>query len=136
MAPSTINQSRFASRMMDLLVLTLSFLLFVFLLDIKWDAQVAVDLVFYVAVVFVCLRLARRAIFEYVHYSKRVINIVLGNVSGLIAGVVLVAVCNQFISGIAEHLLVVILSSVLAFFILGTLSPLVKASHLDRIIHH
>lgn len=135
MSPSIISKSSFGSRLADLAVLSVSFLLFVGLMDIRLTTQVLFDLFVYVLVVFVCLRLARRLIFDNMHYTKRIFKILLGNVSGLVAGAVILLLAGQFIPFISQSFIIVILASVLAFFILGTLSPLIKSSNHDRIIH-
>jgi hypothetical protein len=135
MSPSIISKSSFGSRLTDLSVLSVSFLLFVGLMDIKLTAHVLFDLITYVMVVFVCLRLARRLIFDNMLYTKRIFKILIGNVSGLVTGAMLILLADQFIPFISQSFIIVILASILAFFILGTLSPLIKSSNHDRIIH-
>lgn len=136
MSPSKISQSSVGSRLIDLVALSLSFLLFVTLMDMHLTAHVLLDLVIYVSVVYTCLRFARRLIFINVHYSKRIFKVLLGNISGLILGAVLLLIADKFLPFISQSVIVVIFSSILAFFILGTLSPLIKSSNHDKIIHH
>ncbi len=133
---SIFSQSSFASRLTDLLVLIVSFLLFVALMDLKVTAQLLVEMSFYVSVVFICLRFARRFIFENFHYPTRVLKVLLGNISGLVSGVVMIILVGQLIPVFSQSVVVVVFSSILAFFILGTLSPLIKSSNYDKIIHH
>ena len=135
MSPSVISKSSFGSRLADLSVLTVSFLLFVGLMDMRLTAHVLFDLFTYVIVVFVCLRLARRLIFDNMHYTKRIFKILLGNISGLVTGVLLILMADQLLPFITQSFIIVTLASVLAFFILGTLSPLIKSSNHDKIIH-
>ena len=130
-----IRSSSFYSRIIDLIVLASSFLLLAMITDPGSIQQVAADLVLYVVVVFISLRICKRLVFEYVHSSRRIITVLLGNVSGLILGALLVILLDQLLPGIGESALIVIFSSILAFFILGTLSPMVKSSYHD-IIHH
>ena len=130
-----IRSSCFYSRITDLIVLATSFLLLAVITGFGSFEQVIIDLVLYVAVVFISLRVCKRIVFEYVHTSRRITRVLLGNISGLILGVLLVIMLDQLFPGIGESALIVILSSILAFFILGTLSPMVKSSYHD-IIHH
>ena len=130
-----IRSSSFYSRIIDLIVLASSFLLLAMITGPGSIQQVAADLVLYVVVVFISLRICKRLVFEYVHSSRRIITVLLGNVSGLILGALLVILLDQLLPGIGESALIVIFSSILAFFILGTLSPMVKSSYHD-IIHH
>lgn len=135
MTASNLRSSSFGSRLTDLLVLTVSFLLFAVITEYETITSLMIDLFFYVVVVFVSLRVCKRIIFQYVHSSKRFVNIMMGNVSGLVLGGFLVFIINQLVPGFKESMVVVVFSSILAFFILGTLSPLVKSSNRD-IIHH
>ncbi len=134
MAFTIFSRSSWGSRITDLIVLSASFLLFVFLLDIRITQQVMIEFALYVTILFVCLRLARRIAFTRLKYSKRVFNAVLGNISGLVTGSLLVLLANQFFSVVNEMVGIVICASVLAFFVLGTLSPLILASQRDKMI--
>ncbi len=130
-----IRSSSFCSRIIDLIALASSFLLLAMITDSGSITQLAADMVLYVVVVFISLRICKRLVFEYVRSSKRFITVLLGNVSGLILGALSVILLDQLLPGIRESALIVIFSSILAFFILGTLSPMVKSSYHD-IIHH
>jgi len=57
-------------------------------------------------------------------------------VSGLFFGVLLVITADQLLAFIDERVIVVVCSSVLAFFVLCTLAPLVKSSHLDSMVSY
>ena len=96
---------------------------------------VAVDLLLYVCVLFVCVRLSKRAVFAYVHSSSRSLHVLLGNIVGLFVGSCIVLLIGQLLPAIQEMALVVVFSSITAFFILGTLSPMVKSSYRDIIRH-
>ena len=135
MTSSEIRSSSFYSRITDLIVLATSFLLLATITGFGSFEQVVIDLVLYVAVVFISLRVCKRIVFEYVHTSRRITSVLLGNITGLILGALSVILLDQLFPGIGESALIVILSSILAFFILGTLSPMVKSSYHD-IIHH
>ena len=135
MTSSQIRSSSFYSRIIDLIVLASSFLLLAIITDLGTIQQVATDLVLYVVVMFISLRICKRIIFEYVNTSRRITTVLLGNVSGLILGALSVILLDQLFPGIGESALIVILSSILAFFMLGTLSPMVKSSYHD-ILHH
>ena len=130
-----IRSSNFYSQIIDLIVLTSSFLLLVMITDMGSIQQVAADLVLYVVVVFISLRTCKRLVFEFVPTSNRITAVLLGNVSGLILGALSVILLDQLLPGIGESALIVILSSILAFFMLGTLSPMIKSSNRDIINH-
>jgi signal transduction histidine kinase len=136
MTSSILSRSSWASRSADLAVLSVSFLMFAFLMGISFDWHLLANLVLYVSVLFVCLRLARRAMFNYSQLSKRIVTAVLGNVYGLMAGAVLLCLVNQLIPFLHLTVIMVVCSSIFAFFILGTLAPLIKTSRNDMMIRH
>lgn len=125
----------FYSKIIDLAALSASFILLAVITDFGGLMKIIVDLLFYVAVMFISLQVCKRIVFENVHVSGRITRVLLGNVTGLVVGAVLVLLLDMLFPSIGESALVVIFSSILAFFILGTLSPMVKSSHHD-IIHH
>ena len=135
MSNPTIKTSSLYSRLVDLLVLAVSFLLFAYITEYESQSQLWIDLFFYVSVVFISLRLSKRFIFERIHTENRIACVLLGNITGLLFGAVLAILLESFFPGNGEVILVVVFSSIMAFFILGTLSPMVKSSHND-IIHH
>lgn len=137
MSIDTIKTSSTCSRATDLIVLTISFLLFSLVVG-KGAAstdQLLMNMAFYVGVVFVALRLSKRFFFEHLALKSRMLRILLGNTSGLLVGTILSLLLEQLFPGLGERAVVFIFSSVLAFFILGTLSPMVKSSHHDIITH-
>lgn len=127
--------SSFRSRATDLIVLTSSFLIINLSIDFTGTKQLLIDLFFYVSIIFICLRLSKRLVFEYAPNSNRILNVLLGNSSGLLLGGMLVLLITQMLPVFQESILVVVFSSIVAFFILGTLSPLVKSSNRDIIRH-
>ena len=131
----TSSKSKLYSRIIDLMVLTSSFLLLTLITDIVNPVKYSIDLFVFVGVMFISLRLSKRFISERFHTSSRIANILLGNIVGLMIGALLVMLIDQFFAGILESALIVIFSSILAFFILGTLSPMLKSSQ-RNILHH
>ena len=127
--------SSFYSRATDLLALAISFLLFTALLHVGDVSEYLIrNMFFYVCLVFICLRLSKRLFFVLLIPKSRVLFILLGNISGLLVGTILALVFIQFFPAFGEAAIVIIASSVLAFFILGTFSPLVKSSHRDILL--
>lgn len=136
MTSEYLKTSSTGSRMVDLAALAFSFVVFATIAGTPLSYQVLVDLVLYVSIVFICLRGAKRVIFEHLNLSNRVLSVLIGNITGLVAGGAFVALIDTFIPGFQESLLVVILSSIMAFFVLGTVSPMIKTSNRDVIHYH
>ena len=129
-----LKTSSFFSRATDLLALVISFLLFASLLYSGMDDEYLIrSILIYVIPVFICLRLCKRLFFVMLIHKSRVLCILLGNISGLAVGTILVLIIMQFLPSLEEKAIAIIASSVLAFFILGTISPLVKSSQRDII---
>jgi len=129
-----LKTSSFFSRATDLLALVISFLLFASLLYSGMDDEYLIrSILIYVILVFICLRLCKRLFFVMLIHKSRVLCILLGNISGLAVGTILVLIIMQFLPSLEEKAIAIIASSVLAFFILGTISPLVKSSQRDII---
>lgn len=117
------------------MALVVSFLLFSSLLHYGGEGEYLMRKMFvYVSLVFICLRLSKRLFFLLRIPKNRVLCTLLGNISGFSVGTVLALVVVQIFPASGELKAVIIASSVLAFFILGTFSPLVKSSHRDIIL--
>jgi len=130
-----INTNSFHSRLIDLTALTVSFLLFSIVTNQMHPLNMLQDLLVYVGIVFVALRLGKRFVFDSLHASSRIVRVLLGNLLGFVSGVTVLLLLQSMLPFVSGETPVIIFSSILAFFILGTLSPMVKSSNLD-IIHH
>jgi len=129
-----LKTSSFFSRATDLLALVISFLLFASLFYAGVDDEYLIrSILIYVIPVFICLRLCKRLFFVMPIHKSRVLCILLGNISGLAVCTILVLIIMQLLPSLEEKAIAIIASSVLAFFILGTISPLVKSSQRDII---
>lgn len=127
--------SDLASRTTDLLALAISYLLYASILNGSGQGtNLLVGMFIYAGIVFICLRLSKKLFFELLIPKNRVLYILLGNISGLVLGTILMLMFIQLFPAFKEKVEVVVASSVQVFFILGTLSPLLKSSHRD-IIH-
>ena len=135
MKQSSPFSSDLASRLTDLLVLMMSFIVFNLLVGADGLQHSLVDLLLYVSVLFVSLRLSKRLVFGSFSRGPRCLNTIYGNVLGIVIGTTVLLLADALLPFIHENLLVIIFASLMAFFILGTLSPVVKSSHKD-IIHH
>ena len=131
----SINTNNFHSRLIDLTALTVSFVLFSIVTETMHPLNMLQDLVVYVGVVFVTLRLSKRFVFESLRASSRIVRVLLGNLLGFVSGIAILLSLQTLLPFVSGETPVIIFSSILAFFILGTLSPMVKSSNLD-IIHH
>jgi len=130
-----INSNNLYSRLIDLIVIAASFLLFSVVTEFAYLTEILGDTAFYVAFVFITLRLCKRIVSRYFYPTKSIISELLGNLTGFFVSVVLLLLLNSLLPLVSVNVEVVIFSSILAFFILGTLAPMLKSTHRD-IIHH
>ena len=135
MKQSSPFSSDLASRLTDLVVLMMSFIVFTLLVGSDGLQHSLVDLLLYVAVLFVSLRLSKRLVFGSFRRGPRCLKTIYGNVLGMVIGTTVLLLADGLLPFIHENLLVIIFASLMAFFILGTLSPVVKSSHKDIIQH-
>jgi len=135
MNQTSLISSDAGSRITDLLVLVISFLVFELLIDGEGIGRSALEMLMYVSVLFISIRIGKRLVFRVLSGQHRCLNTLYGNVVGIFCGVSVLLLLDSLMPVLSENLLVVVFSSVMAFFVLGTLSPVVKSSHKD-IIHH
>ncbi len=135
MKQTALISSDTGSRIIDLSVLIISFLVFELLIGSQGLRHTALEMLMYVSVLFISIRVGKRFVFQSLSGQHRCINTIYGNVFGIVVGVTVLFLVDSLMPILSENLLVVVFSSVMAFFVLGTLSPVVKSSHKD-IIHH
>ena len=79
----------------------------------------------YSTILLVCVRLSKRVVTSYNKSISETSRQILGNATGIFVGTCVVLLLQILLSISAEIMVAVVLSSVMAFFILGTLSPIV-----------
>ncbi len=129
------NKAVMASRIMDIAALTVSFLLFSLITNFNDTQHFLMNLILFVSITFICIRLSKRFIFSNNHSSNRTVKVLIGNIIGLVFSIIIISLLANFLAGFTEELVVIILASIFTFFILGTASPIAKSSDKD-IIHH
>ncbi len=123
------------SRIMDASVLTFSFLLFSLLTGFFSQPDFALFLVLHVIVLYTGLRLGKRLVFGHVELPSHMAAVLSGNLLGLFAGnLVLTGLLSLFALN-HSAIVVNLISSGAAFFILGTLSPMIRHSRSDLATH-
>jgi hypothetical protein len=80
----------------------------------------------------VFVQLCKRAIVSYKKSVSEITRQILGNAAGLLIGTFIMLFLEMLFSTNGELTVAIIFSSVMAFFILGTLSPIV---HKGPIVH-
>ncbi len=131
----TSGLKHYGSRIMDAAVLTFSFLLFSLLTGFLSQPDFALLLVLHVAVLYTGLRLGKRLAFRHLELPSHMAAVLSGNLLGLFAGNLALASLLSMFSLNHSAIVINLISSGAAFFILGTLSPIVRDSRSDIIAH-
>lgn len=124
---------RVLNRVVDYAVLGATFFVSSLLFSVASGSALIFQILAYSTILLVCVRLCKRAIVSYNKSIGEVSRQILGNGAGILIGTCIMLVLENLVSASDGIFAVVIFSSVMAFFILGTLSPIV---HKTPIIHH
>ena len=102
------------------------------LLSVELGGSLFFHLLAYSTILLVFVRLSKRAIASYNKSIGETTRQILGNATGILIGTCVVALLEKMLLTRGDIIVVSILSGVMAFFILGTLSPIV---HKTPIVH-
>lgn len=123
------------NRVVDFSVLCASFFVSSLLFSIASGNALFIQTLAYSTLLLVCVRLAKRAIVSYNRSIGEVSRQILGNGVGILIGTCIMLVLENLVSASADIFVVVIFSSVMAFFILGTLLPIVHRTPISHKTH-
>jgi hypothetical protein len=124
---------RVLNRIVDFAVLGVTFFLSSLLFSAASGSTLLLQILVYSTILLICVRLSKRAIVSYNRSIGEASRQILGNGAGILIGTCIMLVLEKLVSASDGIFVVVIFSSVMAFFILGTLSPIL---HKTPIIHH
>ena len=123
---------RLLDRLVDLTVLSATFYISCMLLSVELEGSLLLQAFAYLTILLVCVRLSKRAITSYNKSIGETTRKILGNATGILIGTCVVLLFGKILLIGGDIIVVVILTGVMAFFILGTLSPIV---HKTPIVH-
>ena len=123
------------NRVVDFSVLCASFFVSCLLFSVASGNALFIQILAYSTLLLVCVRLSKRAIVTYNRSIGEVSRQILGNGAGILIGTCIMLVLENLVSASGEIFVAVIFSSVMAFFILGTLSPIVHRTSISHKAH-
>jgi len=126
MLPTLSNRRIIKARFIDLTVIWITFFLSGSLLSVSFDNALLVYLALYSCIILVSVRLGKRFFSKIDHSSSRVMNTILGNAAGFSLGAIILVSLQFLVPEFKLAIGLILLSSVSAFFVLGTLAPLLK----------
>ena len=118
------------NRIVDFLVLGATFFVFCLLFSAASGNVLFIQILAYSTLLLVCVRLSKRAVVSYNRSIGEVSRQIIGNGAGILIGTCLMLVLENLVSASSEIFVAMIFSSVMAFFILGTLLPIVHRTPL------
>ena len=116
---------RVLNRVVDFVVLGVTFFVSCMLLSVESGSGLFLQIIAYSTILLVCVRLCKRAIVSYNRSIGEASRQILGNAGGIVIGTCAVLLLEILLSASDQIIVAVIFSSVMVFFILGTLSPIV-----------
>ena len=127
------KQNSIVSRTIDFVVLGCTFYASCLLLSVPVNYNTVLHTLLYATVILVSVRLGRRCLSSAFESVNSVVKLMLCNATGLLAGAIIMLILGSIIPALGEIAIAVIFASVMAFFVLGTISPLLKRSaHISR----
>ena len=114
------------ARVIDFIVLGLTFYLTCSILSIHAGSDIFLLTVVYSGVILVSVRIGKHLLSPVFSSLSTALKLMLNNAAGLLIGVCTMLILGFIIPGFSEFSVAIIIASVMAFFILGTLSPLVR----------
>ena len=124
--------SRLLDRLVDFTVLGATFYVSCMLLSVELGSSFFFQTLAYSTVLLVFVRLSKRTVASYNKSIGETIRQILGNATGILVGTCVVLLLGKILSARGDFFVVVIFSGVMAFFVLGTLCPLV---HNTSLVH-
>lgn len=122
--------SRRLYRLVDFVVLSAAFYVSCTNLSVELEGSLFFHMFAYSTILFTFVRLSKRAIANYYKFVGESTRQILGNAIGILIGTCIMFLLEKLLSNHSDIILAMILSGVTAFFVLGTLGPLVQKTSL------
>ena len=123
-----IKKNKVLFRLLDLLILMISFLVAFeqFKNAILLDVNVYTLTIVYASLAFVLVRASKKIVAQLLNSSSDILKMACGNACGLLFAIILFSIITQFIPEMSDILPLAIISSLASFFIMGTVVPATK----------
>jgi hypothetical protein len=124
---SEIHINTIILRTIEFVVLGGSFYLACFLLSIQVESNIIIQTFIYSCIAFLSVTLGKRLLSSTFTSAGVVIKLMIINAAGLFIGTIIMLVFGYIFPELGEFGVAIVLASVMAFFVFGTLSPLMKS---------
>ena len=120
------HHSKLIERIIDFIVLSTLFFLSCQIVPWSFDENIVVTSIIYAVVVIISIQLCNNLVQSVFKSKNSVIQLMLTYASGLLIGTCAMLAIGFNVSSMQGLSAVVILASIMAFFVLGTVSPLAR----------
>ncbi len=112
------------ARVVDFIVLGATFYASCLILTSGGEGNLSYQALVYASVILLAIRIGRSLLGKVLKSHSRVVRLMLYNATGLIAGAIVLSLLSVVVPGLIGPIVSIVVASVIAFFVLGTLSPL------------
>jgi len=120
------NSDTITEKTINFIILGCSFYLSCFLLSIQVESNLIIQTVLYACVVLLAVAIGKRILSAKFTSAGRVVKTIIINATGLLIGVIIMLIFGYIFPELDGITAAVVLASVMAFFVFGTLSPLLR----------
>jgi len=121
------NSDTITENTFNFIILGGSFYLSCFLLSIKVESNLIIHTFIYAGIVLLAVSIGKRMLSASFTSAGRVVKTIIINATGLFIGAIIMLIFGYIFPELGEFTLAVVLASVMAFFVFGTLSPLLRS---------
>ena len=121
------NSDTITENTISFIILGGSFYLSCFLLSIQIESNLIIQTFIYACVVLLAVAIGKRILSANFTSAGRVVKTIIINATGLFIGAIIMLIFGFIFPELGEFTVAVLLASVMAFFVFGTLSPLLRS---------
>jgi len=121
------NSDTITENTVSFIILGCSFYLSCFLLSIQVESNLIIHTFLYACIVLLAVTLGKRLLSSAFTSAGSVVKTIIINATGLFIGVIIMLIFGYIFPELGEFTVAVVLASVMAFFVFGTLSPLLRS---------
>ena len=121
------NSDTITEKTISFIILGGSFYLSCFLLSIQVERNLIMHTFIYACVVLLAVAIGKRILSANFTFAGRVVKTIIINATGLFIGAIIMLIFGYIFPELGGFTVAVVLASVMAFFVFGTLSPLLRS---------
>ena len=121
------NSDTITEKTISFIILGCSFYLSCFLLSIQVESNLIIHTFLYACIVLLAVTLGKRLLSSAFTSAGRVVKMIIINATGLFIGAIIMLIFGYIFPEFDEFTVAVVLASFMAFFVFGTLSPLLRS---------